>query len=93
MPYSGRLQDWEASDRVGRVGRQLARWGLFLSALGALASIWVQASRGGASLPIFLAAIAPGVITSAIGLVLLAHHATYRGPDRWRWWNWLTWRT
>lgn len=36
--------------------------------------------------------LAPGILVTVAGLILLARNGTYLGPGSVRWWNWLTWR-
>lgn len=94
MPFFMRLSDWETSSRRGVLGRWLAGGGAYLSVIGGLvAGVYASYNDRTPFLLVVVVTIAPGVLVTAAGLLLVARSGTYRGPGRVRWWNWLTWRT
>jgi hypothetical protein len=93
MLVGARLSDWRPSGRAGRAGLELARWGAYMSSVGApVATVYIAFHDQTPWLLAAALAIGPGIVVTAAGLFLLTRNGTYGGPDRWRWWNWVMWR-
>jgi hypothetical protein len=93
MSISMRLSDWDPSSRAGRVGRQLARCGSYVTLVGGAVAGWYRAFNDHPPfLLVVVLFIAPGILITTAGLFLVVRNGTYRGPGPVRWWNWLTWR-
>lgn len=93
MVFGARLSDWRSPSRTGRAGLELARWGSYMSLVGApVATVYIALHDQAPWLLVAVLSIGPGIVVTATGLVLLARNGTYGGADRWRWWNWVMWR-
>ena len=88
-----RLSDWQASSRAAVVGRWMARGGAYLGLMSGIAApVYLSFYNQAPFLLIALIAIAPGILITAAGLLLVVRNGTYRGSGRVQWWNWLLWR-
>jgi hypothetical protein len=90
---SMRLGDWDTgSSQAGRIGRWLARGGIYLGFALAFGGFGYRALTGHLSfLQIVLMSVPVALIISTAGVLLTVRSGTYRGPQPLRWWNWLMW--